>query len=130
MVAFDTRWVEGIRLVIITIMNQIIDFRPIIVVFGVIGVSSLSSPMLVCYHDSIANHHSFKINFSIVGLNLNGIDKSTGKIWDIHAAVRLASDPEIISNQLWESIEPGFNGSHIIRRRSALIVNIGCVLID
>lgn len=67
-------------------------------------ISGLSSPMFLSHHHSISYHDSFECYF--VHHLFVCINESACEIGDIHTAVRLASDPEVVGQQLWESLEP------------------------
>ena len=98
---------------------------------GVKCVSSLSPPMLICHHDPIANHNTLEIYGCIILLPLLvGVDQGTGKVWDIHTAVRLSSNPEVIGKELWELLKPGFQSCHIIGSCPWFIVNILRIFVD
>jgi len=58
--------------------------------------------MFLSHHHSVANHDSLEINFTIS----IRIYECTGKVGNVHSAVRFARDPEIIGKKFWESLEP------------------------
>lgn len=96
--------------------------------FRVEFITCFSSPKFTSHHDAVADHHALEFNGLVH--SLDGVEEIAGEVRDIHAAVRLASDPEIVGQELRESNIERFDRCGAIACCSAFVINIAWVIVD
>jgi len=89
-------------LVIFTLWDKGQYLRTVEIMFGVIGVPSLSSPMQFGVHDPVANHYSFKIDCSWWNNWVFILNDFLRKQRDVHSAIRLSWNPKFVFRKLRE----------------------------
>ena len=110
MVAPDAAGVEIIGSCVLAVVDEVVDLWSIEVVPGVVGVAGLSSPVALGDHYAVADYDALEVDG---GLGV-GIDEGTGEVGDVHAAVGLPCDPEVIRQELWELLEPGLQSQYTV----------------
>ena len=99
---------------------------------GIKLVSSLSSPVVLSFHDSISNQNSFKFNASFFEelTCIICIYQSAGKVRKIHSTIWLSRNPEVIGFKFWKFFKPQLQSIHWISCSSWLIVDIIFIFVD
>ena len=94
------------------------------------GVPCLSAPVALGHHHAVTNQKSLKLQSLIRDDGVDVLEHFIGKEGNVHSAVRLARDPEVIVTELWEFLEPQGDGFEVVFGSLGIAVSVGGIIVD
>ena len=94
------------------------------------GVPCLSAPVAFGHHHSVSNQKSFEFQSLVGNDGVDVLQDLVGEEGDVHSAVGLSGDPEVIVAELWEFLEPQGNGFEVVLGCLGIAVSVGGIIVD
>lgn len=94
------------------------------------GIPCLSAPVAFGHHHSVTNQKSFELQSLVRDDGIDVLEHLVGKEGDVHSAVGLTRDPEVVVAELWEFLEPQGYGFEIILSSLGIAVGVGWIIVD
>lgn len=94
------------------------------------GVPCLSAPVAFGHHHSVSNQKSFEFESLIGDDGIDVLEDLAGEEGNVHSAVRLAGNPEVIVAELWEFLEPKSDRFEVVLGCLGIAVGVGGIIVD
>lgn len=94
------------------------------------GVPCLPAPVTFGHHHSITNQKSFELEGLVRDDGIDVLQHFVSEEGNIHSAVRLTRDPEVVVAELWEFLEPQGDGFEVVLGSLGIAVGVGWIIVD